>query len=188
MRWRNKLDLVYLSHYLACILCFVVFFADVPRFIIKQAMGVSHPSHSTEENTKKRINTQNFAWWESYLHRFFTWRLFDCGLNFFALDICKQIGLIRSSFNCLQGVCHDSAVVVGWTEHHDTLCILTVLLIYASVCNSCACPEPVVCVAHRYDPISVALARVGLCGLAKLRYLCLLTCWKPQPISWLLPR
>jgi hypothetical protein len=60
VRWRNKLNLVYLSHYLACILCFVVFFADVPRFIIKQAMGVSHPRHSTEENTKKRINTKKF--------------------------------------------------------------------------------------------------------------------------------
>jgi len=53
--WSNKLDLINLSDYFARALCFVILLADVAGFIVEQAMGVSHPSHSSEENTKQII-------------------------------------------------------------------------------------------------------------------------------------
>jgi hypothetical protein len=47
--------MINLPDYFARALCFVILLADVAGFIIEQAMGISHPSHSTKENTKHKI-------------------------------------------------------------------------------------------------------------------------------------
>jgi len=54
VRWCDKLDLVHLPDYFTSVLGFIVFFVYVAGLIVKKAVGVSHPGHSSEKNTKRK--------------------------------------------------------------------------------------------------------------------------------------
>jgi hypothetical protein len=55
---RNEVDLVLLADNLACEFGLVVFLANVARFVVEEAVRVSHPRHTPEEHsTQQQIST-----------------------------------------------------------------------------------------------------------------------------------
>lgn len=61
----NEVDLVLLTNNLAGEFGFIIFLADVSRLIIEQAVRVSHPRHTPEEDTthmRVLINITRLTW------------------------------------------------------------------------------------------------------------------------------
>lgn len=53
----NEFDCVGLADDFADVLSFEVLFADVARLVVEKAVGVAHPRHASEENSRNKDDT-----------------------------------------------------------------------------------------------------------------------------------